>query len=85
MTSPPGLAGRPATQAPAHLGIEGLWGLQHEQKLRVVDLQQHACDLAGQLGVGVVDQGVQTLTCTEHLADIPAARGGGGGYCGKEG
>lgn len=73
--SSPILARHPATQAPAHLGIEGLGGLQHEQQLRVVDLQQHARDLASQLGVGIVDKGVQTLTCTEHLADTPAAPG----------
>lgn len=61
MLSPP-----PATQAPAHLGIEGFWRLQHEQQLRVVNLQQHARDLASQLGVDVVDEGIETLTCMEQ-------------------
>lgn len=44
------------------LWAERLWGLQHVEQLRVVDLQQHACDLACQAGVHVLDQWKQTLT-----------------------
>lgn len=44
------------------LWAERLWGLQHVEQLWVVDLQQHACDLACQAGVHVLDQWKQTLT-----------------------
>ena len=79
-------------QAPAHLGVEGLWGLQHEQQLRVVNLQQHARDLAGQVGVDIVDKGEETLTCTEQPLRLrhtpggqPGIPGAGVGvYCGTE-
>lgn len=50
------------TCASTDLWAERLWGLQHVEQLRVVDLQQHACDLACQAGVHVLDQWKQTLT-----------------------
>ena len=34
-----------------HLALQGGGGLEHVQQLRVVDLQQHPGDLAGQVGV----------------------------------
>lgn len=64
--------------------MEGLWGLQQKQKLQVVHLQQHACDLASQWGAGIVDEGVETLPCVgqsesscTRLPQSPAPRSGG--------
>lgn len=34
--------------SPSYLGAQGVWGLQEQQQLGVVDLQQHPCDLASQ-------------------------------------
>lgn len=52
--------------------MEGLWGLQQEQKLQVVQLQQHARDLASQWGAGIVDEGVETLPCVEQPDSLHA-------------
>lgn len=46
-----------------HLGAQRLGRLEHVQQLRVVDLQQHACDLPCQVGVHVLNQRKETLTC----------------------
>lgn len=44
------------------LGLEGLLILDHVQELRVLDLQQHAGDLARQSGVHALDHRVQPLS-----------------------
>lgn len=53
------------TECP-YLGMQGVGGLQEEQQLRVVDLQQHPRDLASQRGVHRMDQRVEALTYSEH-------------------
>lgn len=45
-----------------HLGAERLWRFEHVQQFRVVNLQQHACDLPCQVGVHVLNQREETLT-----------------------
>ena len=47
------------------LAFEGLLVLQHVDQLGVVDLQEHAGDLAGQFGVHALDEGEETLA--QHL------------------
>lgn len=47
------------------LALEGLLVLQHVDQLGVVDLQEHAGDLAGQLGVHALDEGEEALA--QHL------------------
>lgn len=44
------------------LGLEGLLILNHVQELGVLDLQQHASDLAGQTGMHALDHRVQALS-----------------------
>ena len=46
----------------AHLALEGVLVLQHVHQLGVINLEQHAGDLAGQIGEHALDQGEQTLT-----------------------
>ena len=41
--------------------MQRLGGLQHVKQLRVIDLQQHAGDFPGEVGVQRLDQRVQTL------------------------
>lgn len=48
-----------------HLGAQRLGRLEHVQQLRVVYLQQHACDLPCQVRVHVLDQREETLTWKE--------------------
>merc|ERR1719205_425180 len=48
-----------------YLALQGLVVLQHVQQLRVVDLEKHASDFAGQIGEHALDQREQTLA--EHL------------------
>ena len=55
----------PITLTTTHLGLEGLRRLQHVQQLRVVNLQEHAGDLAGQGGGQPADEGKQSLP--QHL------------------
>ena len=59
-------------QAPAHLGVEGLWGLQHEQQLRVVNLQQHPSYLPSQVRVHRLDKWEQTFTCGKVFREKPS-------------
>lgn len=53
-----------------YLGAERLWGLQHVKQLWVVNLQQHASNLACQAGMHVLDQWEQTLTYERDGEDL---------------
>ena len=48
-----------------HLGLERLLVLEHVEQLGVVDLEQHAGDFSGQVGVGLLNEREETLS--QHL------------------
>jgi len=56
----------------SYLAAQGVGGLQEQQQLGVVYLQQHAGDLTGQRRMHRMDQRVEALTCSRHQEDITA-------------
>ena len=61
----------------AHLALEGVLVLKHVDELGVVDLQQHPCDLAGQVGEHALDEGYEYIDLypiIKMLIYIPASR-----------
>merc|ERR1712079_97310 len=48
-----------------HLALKGLAVFQHVNQLRIVDLQQHACDLSSEFRIHSLNKGEQAFT--QHL------------------